>query len=114
VDAIVVVPRKRAAEAAGLPAGATIVAYDTADEAVAALGAAVAPVVLWSDGIAAGELEDVARAVKGRSGAVIEVRRERWDGETFSPLSAACRGVISGFGAAGLAEAVRLLASTGG
>jgi hypothetical protein len=109
--AIVVVPANRLGEVTGLAAGARIVGYGTADEAVAALGAAAGPAVLWSDGIAADRLEEAAGAVRGRSGAVIEVRGEGWDGETFSPLSAACRGVISGFGAAGVSEALRLLAS---
>lgn len=112
MDTVVIVPGKRLGEVTGLPAGAMTVAYETVGDAVTALGAAAVPAVLWSDGLPADGLELVAQAVRGRSGAVVEVRGEPWDGETFSPLSAACRGVISGFGAAGVAEALRLLAST--
>jgi 3-dehydroquinate dehydratase len=67
--------------------------------------------VLVSDGfddVASGRLAEVI----GQTGrGVIEVRAQRWDGETPSPVSAACRGVISGFGDAGILAAVRLLLS---
>jgi hypothetical protein len=54
--------------------------------------------------------EDPLVEALGRSGAAaIVVRAERADGFTEDPLAAACRGLIAGFGAAGLAEAVAIL-----
>ena len=61
------------------------------------------PLVLVSDGLDVPELATIASAVRESGRPCIEVRSERWDGESPSPLSAACRGVISGFGI----EAVR-------
>ena len=62
-----------------------------------------------SDGLSAADEATIADAVRARTGQTIEVRSERWDGETPSPLSAACRGVISGFGAAGAVRAIEAL-----
>jgi 3-dehydroquinate dehydratase len=64
--------------------------------------------IIVSDGIAAEELDAVAAAVRGWTGTCIEVRGAAWDGTTFSPLSAACKGVISGFGDDGLRRALEL------
>lgn len=68
------------------------------------------PAVLCSDGFREGWLEPVAAAIRERGAPVIEVRSERWDGVTQSPVSAACRGVISGFGARGVTAAAGVLA----
>lgn len=70
-----------------------------------------ATAVLVSDGLAAGTESVVAAAIRLRGQPVIEVRAGRWDGVSPSPLSAACRGVISGFGVAGVTAAAHLLAS---
>lgn len=97
---------------AGLPAPAgdtMYVPFATAFDAVIALKATDAPAVIVSNGLDIEDLEALATAVRERSGECIEVRFERWDGESQSPLSGACRGVISGFGADGVREAVRLL-----
>lgn len=64
---------------------------------------------LLSDGIPAIELEPVTDVVANSRAAIIEVRTAGWDGVSGSPLSAACRGVISGFGENGLWTAVALL-----
>lgn len=81
----------------------------TGAEFVRALGGWAGPAVLLSDGLADADLAVVGAATKARGAPVIEVRSGRWDGETQSPVSAACRGVISGFGVAGIAAAVALL-----
>lgn len=67
------------------------------------------PCVLVSDGLHADTEAAVAAAIRSAPGPVVEVRSLRWDGESPSPVSAACRGVISGFGAAGVAAAVGVL-----
>ncbi len=91
-----------------LPAGVEVVAYASADGLANALARDFAAAVLVSDGLSADGLEQAAEAVRTCDRPVIEVRSERWDGATFSPLSAACRGVISGFGPAGVRAAVAL------
>jgi hypothetical protein len=53
----------------------------------------------------------VASAVTASGRPCIEVRSERWDGESPSPLSAACRGVISGFGVDAARQAAAALES---
>ena len=50
-----------------------------------------------------------ATARYGGNTTCIEVRSARWDGTSPSPLSAACRGVISGFGTRAIATAVSLV-----
>ena len=88
-------------------AGSEVVVYATAVDIAAALAAHPgAPAVLWSDGLAPGE---VPGGVAGRASGVIEVRSARWDGATPSPLSAVCRGVVAGFGLRGVVAAVALL-----
>jgi hypothetical protein len=87
---------------------AELIQYRGWREAVSWLRADARPAVLWSDGLGHSDLPTVATVVRQRSAMVIEVRAERWDGETQSPLSAACRGVISGFAESGVAAAVRL------
>jgi 3-dehydroquinate dehydratase len=48
-------------------------------------------------------------AIRAAGAQVVEVRFTRWDGEEHSEVSAACRGVIAGFGMEGVAAAVGLL-----
>ncbi len=68
------------------------------------------PAVLCTDGFGDDWLEPVTAAIRERGAPVIEVRSERWDGVTQSPVSAASRGVISGFGASGVTAAAGVLA----
>ena len=89
-----------------------VLRYTSAHEAATALRARTGPAVFLSDGLQEPELEEVAQAVRGGPVvAVIEVRAQRWDGRTWSPVSAACRGVISGFGLRGVDAALRALRS---
>lgn len=89
--------------------GTVMLTYGNSLDLVVTLRATANPAVIWSDDVDEESLEAVAAAVRGREGACIEVRNKRWDGQSFSPLSASCRGVISGFGAGGLAAAAGLL-----
>lgn len=107
MDVAILVPASRQAELPALP-GAVIIPYGSALDLAVSLRATTNPAVILSDGLDDGELEPVAAAVRDHSAPCIEVRAERWDGESFSPLSAACRGVVSGFGAAGIAAAAAL------
>jgi hypothetical protein len=92
-------------------ASAEVRAYHTAPEAAAALQSpGWEAAVLLSDGIPPGDDVAVATVVRAAGRPVIEVRRERWDGDTWSPLSAACRGVIAGFGLAGVGAAIGVAA----
>jgi hypothetical protein len=86
------------------------VPFQTAFDAVVALKASDAPAVLVTDGLDQEDLDSLASVIRERGGPCIEVRSARWDGETQSPVSAACRGVISGFGANGVRRAAELLA----
>lgn len=88
---------------------AAVVACGSAADMVAALQGSPAPVVVVTDGLAGEDLDTVANAIRPRGQSCIEVRSTRWDGESPSPVSAACRGVISGFGPNGLAAAAALL-----
>ena len=108
IDVLVLAPA-HAAEAVFEYAGVKTATYGSADEAARTLAGTEGPAILVSDGLMESELGGVARAVAGRTGRVIEVRSERWDGAISSPLSAACRGVISGFGSGGVAAALALL-----
>lgn len=92
----------------GLPDGVELRRYAAAD-VIAALAAADGDVVLCADGIDVADLADVAAAVRDAPGTVVEVRSAPWDGETHSPLSAACAGVIAGFGPDGVRAAALLL-----
>ena len=105
---IVLVPVGSAA-AEALPPGTSLVSYANPVDAIVALRASTGPVVLDSDGLPEDTLASVAAALRERSGDCIEVRARAWDGESHSPLSAACRGVISGFGPTGIAAAIALL-----
>lgn len=93
----------------GLPDGVELRRYAAAADLIAALAAAEGDAVLCCDGIDAADLADVAAAVRAAPGTVVEVRSAPWDGETHSPLSAACAGVIAGFGLDGVRAAALLL-----
>jgi 3-dehydroquinate dehydratase len=90
--------------------GAAIAPYRSAEEVIAALRGDFTGAVLLSDALADDELAAVANAVRTSGRPVIEVRSASWDGVTHSPLSAACRGIVAGFGLAGVREALRALA----
>jgi hypothetical protein len=92
-----------------MPEGAMMVPFHTAFDAAISLRATPAPAVLVTDHLDDEDLDSLAAAIKERTGQVIEVRLSAWDGETHSPVSAVCRGVISGFGADGIVRAVDLL-----
>ena len=94
-----------------LPEGVDVRTCATAAEVVAALAAATGDVVLCLDGLVGlvGDTAEVAAAAAAVDGTVIEVRRGAWDGETPEAVSAACAGVIAGFGLAGVSAAVALL-----
>jgi 3-dehydroquinate dehydratase len=108
MNVVVIAPFENVRELDGLPEGVRIATYSGTDDLLKALRDSAGPAVLWSDSTPAGSLEAIAEAIRERAGPVIEVRRDRWDGETYSPLSGACRGVISGFGALGVREALRV------
>ena len=90
-------------------AGCDVATYASGDEVIRALKRTFDAAVLVSDGLPGESLDAVAAAVSASGRSVIEVRTERWDGASHSALSAACRGVISGFGLAGVREAIRAL-----
>lgn len=95
---------------AAVPAeGAAIAPYSTAEEVIAALRGDFSAAVLVSDALPADDLAQVANAVRASGRPVVEVRSAGWDGETHSPLSAACRGVIAGFGLPAVREALLAL-----
>ncbi len=99
--------------ALGVPPGAAeravVVRYTTVADIQAALASGAGPVILRSDGLDDSSVTAAAHAVRAAAMTVIEVRSERWDGASYSELSAACRGVISGFGADGILAALALL-----
>lgn len=105
---LVLIPRQVAAPP--MPEGALFVPYQTAFDAAISLRASDAPAVLVTDGLDPEDLDTLAAALRERSGTCIEVRLGPWDGETHSPLSGACRGVISGFGQHGIVRALEYLA----
>jgi 3-dehydroquinate dehydratase len=90
-------------ELPALPAGADVVRYATARELVAGLREGMRAVIV-TDGLSGGDA--VAHAIRTLGASAIEVQSQRWDGETHSELTAACRGVIAGFGAGAVAYAV--------
>lgn len=91
------------------PDGAIIVHYQTIAGLCQLIAEGASAFVLVSDSIPDDELTVVARAVHDGRTPCIEVRGEAWDGTTFSSLSAVCRGVISGFGLAGIPPAIDVL-----
>lgn len=97
------------APAPDLPDGVVPLPYAAVTDVIAALAGADGGAVLCADGIDDADLADVAAAVRAAPGTVVEVRSAPWDGETHSPLSAACAGVIAGFGLEGVRAAALLL-----
>ena len=106
---LVLVPRTMSAPV--IPGGAMLVHFHTAVDAVVALRASDAPAVLVTDGLDAEDLDSLAAALRDRTGPCIEVRLSGWDGETHSPVSGVCKGVLSGFGANGVQRAVEYLSA---
>lgn len=109
IDIIVVVPDAVARKLADFDDRVTVVRYHTAQEAMRELGGSAGAVVFVSDALLPEDLPAVAEAVRASNKRCIEVRAGAWDGATVSPLSAACAGVVSGFGSAGVTRAVELL-----
>lgn len=101
----------KSTEAGSLPGTTTLRYADSAHLAVilASLPAS-SPVVLYHDNLTAREQTRIAGTLDSQSLDVIEVRGLGWDGFESSPLSSACKGVISGFGTAGIAQAVATFA----
>ena len=92
-----------------LPTGSLLVPFETVVDAVVALKATSISAVVCTDGLASEDLPSLAAAIAARPAPCIEVRAAAWDGESGSPVAAACRGVISGFGTNGVQWAVELL-----
>ena len=92
-----------------LPTGSVLVPYETVVDAVVALKATTLPAVVCTDGLATEDLPALAAAIAAHPAPCVEVRAAAWDGESGSPVAAACRGVVSGFGADGLRRAAELL-----
>lgn len=110
MDVAILVPAGREAEVGRIDAS-FLLPYGTALDLVVSLRAISNPAVIWSDGLVEDSLDAVAAAVRDHAAPCIEVRSEKWDGQSFSVLSAACRGVVSGFGASGVIAAARLAAA---
>ena len=91
-----------------LPEDVEVRACATSGEVAAALRqAGDGEVVLCVDGLP--DAEVIAGAVRTVESTVILVEQDAWNGDSHSPVSAACSGVIAGFGIAGLSAAVALL-----
>lgn len=84
-------------------------AYGSAGSVVNELRSDFDAAVFMSDAIPAADAGLVAKALKRAGRPVIEVQGAPWEGTGSSPISAACRGVISGFGVDGVIAAVRLI-----
>lgn len=108
---VVLAPDSIARELPALGDDVVVVHYHTADDAIEALSADADGFVIVSDGLDEADVAPLAHIIETKAVPCIEVRSERWDGSTPSPLSAACRGVISGFGPRAVAEAVRVLST---
>lgn len=106
---IVIAPDSVARKLADFDDDVIIVRYRSAPEAIGEFAGSAGAVIIVSDGLHPEDLPAVAEAVRASTKPCIEVRGGGWDGTTFSPLSAACRGVVSGFGPAAVARAVELL-----
>lgn len=84
-----------------------VVEYESSAQLAAMLGSSGNdPVVIVAGEISIEDQENIAAAIRAHSLRAVEVRAERWDGFSASPLSAACRGVIAGFGANGIPAAI--------
>ncbi len=86
-----------------------VITYPTTDDALAALAMPHDALAMVTDTLLESDLPRVADAIRANAKPAVEVRSQRWDGDAFSPISAACRGVISGFGPNGLLAAAGLL-----
>ena len=104
-DVLVIVPAGLAPPP--LPEGVDVRTCTTAGEVADALSGAAGDVVLCCEGFP--DLELIAGAVRTVDSTVVLVEPGAWDGESHSPISAACSGVIAGFGIAGVSAAVALL-----
>lgn len=109
ITIIVVTPDAVARRLADFDENVSVVRYHTAQEAMREFAGSADAVVIVSDALRPEDLPAVADAVSASNKRCVEVRGERWDGTTFSPLSAACLGVVSGFGQAGVVRAVEFL-----
>ncbi len=105
--AVVLVILPAGVEPPSLPEGVEVRSCATSGEVAAALRQAGGDVVLCIDGLP--DAEVIAGAVRTVGATVILVEAGPWDGENHSPVSAACAGVIAGFGIAGVSAAVALL-----
>lgn len=94
-----------------LPDDVRVVEYGESPLLLEELGTASA-IVAVSTGLDERACERLATLIARGNRRVIEVRVDRWDGEAHSPLSAACTGVVFGFGAAGIQAAVQYLRET--
>lgn len=106
------VPAGREGELPPLPQGATVFPYASAEEALTLLASSPLPAVLWSDPLDGEAAAGLATSIATRTAPVVEVRSEGWDGVSHSPLNAACRAVIAGFGPAAIPAAVTALPSS--
>ena len=109
---LVIVPTELVHELRALN-GADVRGYRSEADVVTLIPTGAGNILLLSDALDGSALDGVAKAVRAHPGGIIEVRRERWDGLSPSPLSAACRGVISGFGINGVRAAIALLEREG-
>lgn len=100
MTAIIAASAQAGAIAAAVP-GAVILAP------VAALPAE--PVAVWLEGLTDLEIEALSSALTSRGRIDIAVSSARIDGFTDPPLVPKCRGLIAGFGHAGIAAALRLI-----
>ncbi len=108
MEILVIVPQEIAHDAITDPS-VKVRGYRTFQDVLAALGTPADAAVLLSDLLDEQHGMIVAGAIRQSGRPTVEVRSERWDGQAFSPVSAACRGVISGFGLGGISAAVALL-----
>jgi len=86
-----------------------VITYPTTEDALGALAIPHDALVIVTDALPEADLPRLAAAIRSNAKPAVEVRSQRWDGDAFSPISAACRGVISGFGPNGLLAAANLL-----
>lgn len=115
MNTLVIVPHGSLPADGSLGAGCQVVEWHVPDDIIRALGSRdeeVAAVVLGSDGLADTALPGVIAAIADCGLPVVEVRGAQWDGFAPSPLAAACKGVISGFGITGVWAAAEALRSS--
>lgn len=86
--------------------GAAVVRYDVANPGAAFAGVSGPVVFVTGAGV---DVEGAVAAIRAHGGHVVEVRPEHWDGFEAEAIAGVCLGVIAGFGANGVREAVRFL-----